>query len=170
MSWLRQMLDRVSSGSGAPAAVPPVIPSHAGPHCDGNLVNALKSDHRKLLEIHARIGRLLAERRYSEIPGQLVALRTRLETHALTENVRLYGFLERLFQGDPQRLAELAELRAETNTVLLAVLKFVKNHRRTTFDESRQLSFVDEHRRLGALLARHALREERDLYQLYPSL
>jgi len=135
---------------------------------DLTLVNALKSDHRKLLEIHARIGRLMSERRYIDIPGQLIALRMRLETHVLTENVRLYAFLEHLFQGDSGRLAELAELRADTNAVLLAVLKFVKQHRRTTFDESSLFTFAETYTQIGALLARHMAREERDLYRLYP--
>jgi len=48
------------------------------------------------------------------------------------------------------------------------VRKFVKHHRRTTFEESRSLSFVDEHRQLGDLLAKHTAREERNLYRLYP--
>ena len=135
---------------------------------DGTLIDGLKSDHRKVLGIHERIGWLKSERHYTEIPAGLAALRTSLETHMLTENVRLYAFLERVFQSDSARLAELAEFRADTNAVLLAVLKFVKQHRRTTFDESRSLSFVDEHRRVGGLLAKHMAREERTLYRFYP--
>lgn len=171
MNWLRYVLN------GASAAGSALLPARHAPSKAGNaaasgpdptLVKALKSDHRKLLDTHARIGRLMSERRYIDIPAALIALRMRLETHVLTENVRLYSFLERAFKGDPARLAELAEFRSETNAVLVAVLKFVKHHRRTTFDESRLLSFVDEHRQVGAALTRHAAQEESRLYPLYP--
>lgn len=175
MNWLRHMLGGAHAREAqAPArrTLTDTPIGRAGLHGvtprDVMLVNALKADHRKLLEIHERIGRLMAERRFVEMPAQLVALRTRFETHVLTENVRLYAFLEHLFQGDARRLEQLAEYRAETNAVLLAILKFVKHHRRTTFDESRLLSFADEHRKLGSMLARHAAREEHGLYRLYP--
>jgi hypothetical protein len=175
MNWLRQIIGSPHANAvQAPVPRTPMdIPSGSAglpstPPRDMKLVKALKSDHRKVLALHECIGRLAAERRYLEIPAQLVALRTRLETHILTENVRLYAFLEHLFQGDAGRLDELAEYRADTNAVLLAVLKFIKHHRRTTFDESRWLAFADEHRRVGAMLARLVTREENGLYQLYP--
>jgi hypothetical protein len=174
MKWLRHILGEVYAAS-TRAPVRMIMDSprrRAGlfrskPR-DANLIHALESDHRKLLGIHQRIGRLTSEKCYTEIPAGLVALRVSFETHVLTENVRLYAFLEHLFQGDCGRLAELAEFRANTNTVLLAVLKFVKHHRRTTFDESRLLSFADEHRYVGELLAGHVTREECTLYRLYP--
>jgi hypothetical protein len=173
MNWFRQILGGTNTAAAGVASVHMDTPSgHAGLHSvarqDATLVTALKADHRKLLEVHELIGRLMSQRRYAEIPAQLVALRTRLETHVLTENVRLYAFLEHLFQGDARRLEELAEYRSATNALLLSVLKFVKHHRRTTFDESRLLSFTDEHRKVGTLLARHAAREEQGLYRLYP--
>jgi hypothetical protein len=175
MNWLRHIL----VGAHADVVHVPVqrtlmdTPSgRAGLHGitprDVTLVKALHADHRKLLALHEDIGRSMTERRYLEIPAQLVALRTRFEAHVLTENVRLYSFLERLFQGDAGRLDELAEYRADANAMLLAVLKFVKHHRRTTFDESRLLAFADEHRRVGAMLARLVAREENGLYRLYP--
>jgi hypothetical protein len=174
VNWLRRVLDVALAG----LALTPVRTAKdrtsrragrfgSAPH-DVRLIGALESDHRKLLSIHEQIGRLKSERRYTEIPVQLVALRTRLESHMLTENVRLYAFLEHRFQGDFGRLAQVAEFRADANALLLAVLKFVKHHRRTTFDESRLLSFVDEHRHVGELLAKHSAREERHLYRLYP--
>ena len=175
MNWFRQIIgSSPANAAHAPEQRTPLDTAsvRAGLHCtashDMALVKALKSDHRKILTLHACIGRLAAERRYLEIPAQLVALRTHLETHILTENVRLYAFLEHLYQGDAGRLDELAKYRTDTNAVLLVVLKFTKHHRRTTFDESRWLAFADEHRRVGAMLARLVTREENGLYQLYP--
>jgi hypothetical protein len=137
------------------------------PH-DATLVAGLKSDHRELLDAHRRIGELIAQRRFVEIPEQLALFKARLETHVLTENVRLYAFLEDWFRGDQQHIAVLNQFRVETNTVLLAALRFIRSHRRTTFDASRVLAFTDECRGVGTLLARHCAREERELYRLYP--
>jgi len=168
------MLDLLRRFIGQPAAAPaPPAPTMAPPQparapvYDSRLVEALKHDHQELIHLFEQIGRLIDAKRFDLIPSQLVAFKTRLEAHLLTENVRFYNYVEHSLQEDPEDLALIRDFRREMNSIARAVVEFVKKYQRLGVDQTMQVAFVMDYRAVGGLLVQRIEREEGNLYPLY---
>lgn len=151
----------------APVALPMVAPAARAPVYDSRLVEALRHDHQELVHLFENIGRLIDAQRFDLIPSQLVAFKTRLEAHLLTENVRFYNYVESSLRDDPEDLSLIRDFRREMNTIARAVVEFVKKYQRLGIDQTLQVQFTVDYRAVGGLLVQRIEREEGNLYPLY---
>ena len=175
MAFWRKLFggDAHVNGKPAPpsAAAAATAPGGArGIRFDSTLVNGLKRDHRELVDLYGRIGRLIESGHFGDIPGELLVFKTRLEAHLLTENVRFYTYLEQSLEGDADNVAIIHDFRREMNTIARAVIEFVKRYQTARFDEPQRKQFTDEYAKVGGLLAQRIEREESNLYPLYQAM
>lgn len=136
------------------------------PSYDSGLVPLLKHDHAELLDIYEHIGQVYERRRYHELPALLTTLKTRLEAHLLTENVRFYNYVEASLSNDPENFALIRDFRREMNSIAKSVIEFVKRYQKQVneFDAG---GFQSDYLQVGGLLQQRIQREESNLYPLY---
>ncbi|MEO8673009.1 MAG: hemerythrin domain-containing protein [Tahibacter sp.] len=167
LTLLRRLIGRE-----APAPVAPVRTAltHGivrAPSYDSRLVESLKHDHQELVALFQQIGQAFDTRRHTEIPQQLVAFKTHLEAHLLSENVRFYNYVEYNLRDDSENLSLIRDFRREMNSIARGVIDFVKKYQRGLNDESSRQSFLSDYRTVGGLLVQRIEREEGSLYPLY---
>jgi len=140
------------------------------PRYDSSLIPSLKHDHHNLVEVFEQIGRLAEMGRFRELPATLVAFKTALEGHVITENVRFYNYVENSLAGDDENLQLIRSFRREMNVIARSVVDFVKKYQRYDFDEHTRQAFLREYAAVGGLLAQRIQREEGNLYPLYQQM
>jgi len=166
LDLLRRIIGQPAAAPAPPLTMAPPPPARA-PMFDSRLVESLKHDHGELVQLFEQIGRLIDGQRFDLIPSQLVAFKTRLEAHLLTENVRFYNYVEHSLRDDHENLVLIRDFRREMNSIARAVVEFVKKYQRLGVDQSMQVAFVVDYRAVGGLLVQRIEREEGNLYPLY---
>ena len=142
-------------------------PTTRAPAYDSRLVDSLKHDHRDLVELFEQIGVMADARRFNEIPRMLVAFKTRLEAHLISENVRFYNYVENSLRGDEENSQLIRSFRREMNSIARGVVDFVKKYQAVNFTDQVRTMFMSEYRMVGGLLTQRIEREESSLYPLY---
>ncbi len=143
------------------------MPAPRVPRYDSSLISSLKHDHHNLVEMFEQLGRLAEMGRFRELPATLIAFKTALESHVISENVRFYNYVENSLAGDDENLQLIRSFRREMNTIARGVVDFVKRYQRLDFDEGMRQSFLREYAAVGGLLGQRIQREENNLYPLY---
>jgi hypothetical protein len=174
MAWEPAMLDMIKRWIGKEAEPQRMplrpsngIPAARVPRYDSSLIPSLKHDHHNLVEMFEQIGRLAEMGRFRELPATLVAFKTALESHVISENVRFYNYVENSLAGDDENIQLIRSFRKEMNGIARGVVDFVKKYHRYDFDESTRQAFLREYAAVGGLLAQRIQREESNLYPLY---
>ena len=68
---------------------------------DPKLISSLLEDHQEILKIFGDISQKFEASDYAGVSARLTDFRTALQGHLLTENVRLYIYLEHALGADP---------------------------------------------------------------------
>jgi len=134
---------------------------------DPNLVDSLKDDHIELVQAYGRLGEEAEAGRFGGISEGLIAFKTRLEAHLLTENVRFYVYLEQSMGGDPENMAIIRSFRQEMNGIARGVVDFVRRYQQQPLHAGNRDAFMQEYEAVGKLLVMRVEREENNLYPLY---
>ena len=134
---------------------------------DANLVARLKNDHRELVEAYGNLGKDVQAGRYAGVPGSLLAFKTRLEAHLLTENVHFYVYLEQFLANDEENRAIIHDFRREMNGIARGVVEFVRRYQQSPVTAANCADFLRDYEAVGKLLVMRIEREEGNLYPLY---
>lgn len=136
-------------------------------HYHADLVDKLTGDHRLLLK-------LFGETQAAADGGDVVAAAARLEEfrvalqgHLLTENIRLYVYLEHLLADDAQSHQLIHEFRHEMDGIGKAVVGFLGKYRDLALHPELAGEFAEELAGVGKVLVERIRREEETLYPLY---
>ncbi len=166
LAMLRRWIGRDDDSSNPPALVTGPGRALQAPSYDSGLVPLLKHDHAELLDLYEHIGQVYERRRYHELPALLIAFKTRLEAHLLTENVRFYNYVEASLFNDPENFALIRDFRREMNSIAKGVIDFVRKHQKSV-NEFDARAFQADYQAVGGLLMQRIQREESNLYPLY---
>lgn len=131
------------------------------------LVSHLEADHRHLLQIFTAIGTAFSA---SDLPAtvkHLEEFRGAIQAHLLTENVRLYIYLEHALAQDAESHALIHEFRLEMADIGKAVLGFLGKYRELAAQPNLAQSFGNDLSAVGKVLVERIHREESTLYPLY---
>lgn len=134
---------------------------------DGLLVAKLQEDHKKLLSIYANIQDAIIRHDLVDIDKNLTNFRTELQTHLLTENIRLYAYLTQKFSADPTNSEIIQDFRQEMYGIGHAVMGFLRKYRNMPLDGRMLGTFKKELDEIGAVLVTRIRHEESTLYPLY---
>lgn len=134
---------------------------------DRDLIDLLRQDHRRLIRQLQDLQKLGGRHQYKDILARLGEFRSLLQTHLMTENVRLYGYLAYVLDtyGDDARRA--GEFRREMYGLGHNIMVFIKTYLEAGVTKDNISSFRKDLAEVGATLVRRIRREENDLFALY---
>lgn len=150
----------------APAAPKPA-PAAPGIKYHPDLVNELHADHKRLLTIFGAIQSSFQAGDHAATASHLNDFRAAIQSHLLTENVKLYIYLTHALANDPGSRSLMQGFRHEMDNIGRAVLAFLEKYRDIATQPALQASFSGELAAVGRVLSDRIQREEATLYPLY---
>lgn len=136
-------------------------------HYHADLIGKLTGDHRLLLKLFGEIQSAAAAGNAVAAAARLEEFRVALQGHLLTENVRLYVYLEHLLADDAQSHALIHEFRHEMDGIGKVVVAFLGKYRELAAHPELIAEFSGELAAIGKVLVERIRREEETLYPLY---
>ncbi|MFA7292591.1 MAG: hemerythrin domain-containing protein [Rhodocyclaceae bacterium] len=154
------------------AALPEQIGSgHAAPgtsiHYHADLIDKFTGDHYQLLQLFGETQAAAAAGDLAQAAERLEAFRVALQAHLLTENIRLYVYLEHALAEDVQSHALMREFRHEMDGIGRVVVAFLGKYRELALHPELAAEFTAELEGIGKVLVERIRREEETLYPLY---
>lgn len=136
-------------------------------HYHPDLIAQLKGDHQDLLNIYGEIKTAFNNNDYVTVSEKLNQFRTGLQGHLLSENVRLYIYLDHCLAGDETNSELIRDFRREMGDIGKTVMNFLKKYEAIGVDQDLAPSFARDFETLGKVLGERIQREEKVLYPLY---
>jgi hemerythrin-like domain-containing protein len=134
-----------------------------------DLIKQLVKEHRQLSSIFGEIKTAFENSDYKKTVQKLDEFRGVFQAHLLTENVRLYIYLERSFANDETSYELIRSLRREMDSIARSALAFLEKYETIGIDKDIEASFARDIEAVGAILMRRIEGEENTLYPLYLS-
>lgn len=132
-----------------------------------DLIASLQSDHQGILKLYGEIESAFKEKRYSDVSTMLGSFKSGLNAHLLTENVRLYIYLERSLANDTTSSELIHSFRKEMDDIAKVALNFLKKYETIGVDEQLASHFATDFATIGKVLVERIQKEESTLYPLY---
>lgn len=132
-----------------------------------DLIGELTGEHRQLLELYGDIRAVFEQEKFEAVSELLDHFRGILQGHLLTENIRLYIYLERNFSRDEINAELIREFRREMDGIGKTVMNFLRKYEAIGVDRDLAAAFGRDFDELGKVLTRRIEREESTLYPLY---
>lgn len=131
------------------------------------LVDSLKSDHEHLLGLYGEIKTDFDNQDYPAVSEKLEQLKSDLQGHLLTENVRLYIYLDRSLANDSTNSDLIRGFRREMDEIAKVALGFINKYSAIGVDEDLAKHFEGDFATIGKVLGERIQKEESILYPLY---
>lgn len=131
------------------------------------LIDNLKSDHKDLLALYTAIKADFEQQEYTKVVEKLADLRTALTSHLLTENVRLYVYLDRQFSTDEINSELIRSFRREIDGISRIAMNFLEKYEELGVDADLAARFSEELATISKVLSKRIAKEEQVLYALY---
>lgn len=151
------------SAASAPGAVAP----GTGIHFHPELIGKLSQDHQALLKLFGQTQEAARQGDVALAARQLEAFRVLLQGHLLTENVRLYVYLEHALAADASSHQLMRAFRHEMDDIGKAVVDFLGAYRDLARRPDLTPQFLLALDGIGKVLVERIQREEETLYPLY---
>ena len=132
-----------------------------------DLVDSLKDDHQSLLGLYGEINTAFNEKRYDDVSSQLLTFKSGLNAHLLTENVRLYIYLQHALSSDPSSSELIHGFRKEMDEIAKVAIGFLRKYEAIGVDEDLAAHFAADFATIGKVLVERIEKEENTLYPLY---
>lgn len=176
--WLFGKKEHVQSVASAPSTAPvePEVPRAAASatvapgtaiHFHPELVGKLQQDHQALLRIYTQTQAAARRGDVVQAAHHLEEFRILLQSHLLTENVRLYVYLEHALAKDAPSHQLIRSFRHEMDDIGKAVVEFLTDYRDLAQHPEFAQQFSQALDGIGKVLAERIRREEETLYPLY---
>ncbi len=134
---------------------------------DPKLVDHLKDEHQQLLALYTEIKTLFENGDYSTVSKKLGEFSSGLQAHLLTENVRLYIYLNYMFTNDETNMELIRNFRREMDGIARVAMNFLKKYEAIGVDEDLANHFAKDFATIGEVLGKRIEKEETTLYPLY---
>lgn len=131
------------------------------------LIEELQQDHQQLLGVYMAIKASFDDGDYVAVSEKLNEFRTGLQGHLLTENVRLYIYLDRMLGRDEMNAELIHNFRREMDGIGKVALNFLKKYDMIGVDKELAPAFAKDFAAIGAVLTERIKKEESVLYPLY---
>lgn len=132
-----------------------------------DLIESLKSDHQDLLGLYGEILAAFDQQDYTAVSEKLETFKSGLQSHLLTENVRLYIYLDRCLANDATNSDLIRGFRREMDEIAKVAMKFLNKYSAIGVDEDLAAHFAQDFATIGKVLGERIKKEETILYPLY---
>lgn len=132
-----------------------------------DLIDSLKGDHQTLLTLYGEIQEAFDNKDYPTVSEKLETLKSGLQSHLLTENVRLYIYLDRCLAHDASNSELIRGFRREMDDIAKVAMKFLNKYSTIGVDEDLAAHFSQDFATIGKVLGERINKEETTLYPLY---
>lgn len=132
-----------------------------------DLIASLQNDHQTLLSLYGDIQAAFEDKRYTDVSAMLTTLRSGLNAHLLTENVRLYIYLDRSLATDATSSELIHGFRKEMDEIAKVALGFLRKYEAIGVDADLADHFAADFATIGKVLVERIQKEENTLYPLY---
>lgn len=136
-------------------------------HYQPELIDQLKHEHQRLLDLHAEIRSALELANYAAVIDKLSELRTTLQAHLLIENVGLYSYLEHKMAESSANTDVTRRFHREMDTIGIAAMEFISKYQSTGLSHELAPTFAREFALIERILNSRIEKEEIILYPLY---
>jgi hypothetical protein len=163
----------------APVAVPSANPSPQASETlfapgtriayDAGLIAHLRSDHHLLVALLAEVHDTFAAGNVDRAAALLNRFKSEVQAHLLTEEVRLYVYLQNALVGDKLNHSLMRHMHHEMSMISNDVLNFLGKYDALGRSPELRESFADDLGKVGTVLTERIEREETLLYPLYMS-
>lgn len=136
-------------------------------HFHPELVGKLQQDHQALLRLYTQTQTAARRGDVVQAARHLEEFRILLQSHLLTENVRLYVYLEHALAKDGSSRQLIRSFRHEMDDIGKAVVAFLNDYRDLARHPEFAQQFSEALEGIGKVLAERIRREEETLYPLY---
>ncbi|MCW8918543.1 MAG: hemerythrin domain-containing protein [Gammaproteobacteria bacterium] len=136
-------------------------------HYSPDLIASLQSDHQNLLALYGEINNAFTEKRYADVSSMLTTFRGNLNAHLLTENVRLYIYLDHSLANDASSHDLIHGFRKEMDDIAKVALGFLRKYEAIGVDDDLAAHFATDFATIGKVLVERIQKEEKTLYPLY---
>lgn len=166
---LRDLFDRSGTAPAARPASAPPQPQAPGTRIgyDPLLLDQLRRDHRKMLDLFAVIQSLLTSRDYAGVQRKLGEFRITLQDHLLAANTKLYIYVSRQLADDPAYSSLINTVRREMLDNSRQIMEFLRTYGAIRLDDDSGQMFQTELLSIGEALMQRIEREESSLFPLY---
>jgi iron-sulfur cluster repair protein YtfE (RIC family) len=132
---------------------------------DPELVEDLKDDHQKLLELYTKVCTCYDKQDTDNLRTNLLSFKVELTSHLLRENTKLYVYLKSKFDSDPNNRELVTDMQREMGKIGHDVFQFLRDASQPdmVFDSQ----FKAQLDQIGAILVTRIKAEEDMLYELY---
>ena len=157
----------------APAAARAPAPAAVAANSGGiqfypDLIKNLVGDHRRLFQLYDNIKENFSRRDLALVSGSLKEFGALVRNHLLTENMRLYIYLQQQMAKDEINTALVRSYRKEMDGIGKNVLDFLEKYKEIESSSAADLSsFAAELDEIGRVVGSRMKREEETLYPLY---
>lgn len=131
------------------------------------LIADLKDDHQSLVNLYTEISGHVERRDFEQASEAMNTLRHELQSHLLTENIKLYIYLVHHFEGDNANVELVKNFRRENDKIGRTAVKFLQTYSSPADIEIQVDKFSQEWAGLGEVLVQRIDREESILYPMY---
>lgn len=150
-----------------PAAPAPLFAPGTQIRYDTSLVTRLKADHQALVNLFNQMFSHAQEGQYDVLKQNIDDFRHLFNAHLLTENTKLYIYLDKALKSDDANYEIIQEFRREMNQIGKVVRQFLIKWGETPFDEIQSALFLKEAGGIGSVLVKRIETEETRLYEIY---
>lgn len=135
---------------------------------DRSLINSLKKEHEALIESFGRTySDAFEPNDFTQLSKQLSEFKVFFQNHLLTENVKLFCYLEKKSASDSQLRKSMRDTRKEINYWSNAVISFCKKYEEPVDVYLHQESFKNEYQAVGQALIHRVQLAENEMYSKY---
>ncbi|TVO70035.1 hemerythrin domain-containing protein [Sedimenticola selenatireducens] len=134
---------------------------------DSQLVAALKDDHQSLLMHYMKIEKKAKEQRFREVCSELAQFKYLFHQHIMTENVKLYVYLNRTISRDSDQCETVKAMRRDMRHIGKAVNQFIDRYNVWPWSTALEIDFITDLQEIGKALVERIKTEEEHLYPLY---
>jgi len=136
-------------------------------HYNPDLIAELEQDHRDLLQLYTETLESFNNKELKKVSEKLERLRIDLQGHLITENVRLYVYLDHIFEGDEINAELIHGFRVEMDRIGRNAMKLLRKYESLQENSELAASFEEDFSQIGKTLGERIKKEEQVLYPLY---
>lgn len=149
----------------------PALPARRAPGTrigyDPLLLQRLRADQQRMLELFTQTQALLNTRDYGGVFRKLGELRIVLQDHLMTANVKFYVYMSRQLAHDSAKSAIINDCRREMLVNSRQLMDFLRTYTAVRLDDALAETFQIDLLVIGSVLVQRIEREQTTLFPLY---